>query len=178
SDWVASLRLNDEAKTSRVTKVIAAHLKAVRDWHNTQDYNKVPEGINPRTGGMLTKLDRQMIMDSKLPKEIHDALMSGLRKDLTEEQVELILDKYTVGKVAFTMKAYREIVTDMTPEEDATILNYLKQAREEAIDYKNMEQISAIFEIYKTKCELYLYQTGRNWRTIYKAYVDSLYKKK
>jgi nitroimidazol reductase NimA-like FMN-containing flavoprotein (pyridoxamine 5'-phosphate oxidase superfamily) len=36
--------------------------------------------------------------------------MAGLRKDLTEEQVEAILDKYTIGKVAFTMKGYKAIV--------------------------------------------------------------------
>jgi hypothetical protein len=177
AEWVNSLNLNDEAKTARVTKVIAAHLKAVRDWHNTHDYNIVPEGINPKTGGTLTKLDRGIIIDSTFPEEAHETLMLGLRKDLTEEQTEQILDKYTVGKVAFTMKAYKEIVKDMAPEEEAVILNYLKQAREEAVDYKNMDQISAIFKIYKTKIELYLYQTGRNWKAIYKDYVDSLKKK-
>ncbi|MDR0541771.1 MAG: DUF3826 domain-containing protein [Dysgonamonadaceae bacterium] len=177
SEWVTSLNLNDEAKAARVQKVIATHLKAVRDWHNSHDYNAVPEGVNPKTGGVLAKTDRQIIIDSTLPKDVHEALMSGLRKDLTEEQVEQILDKYTIGKVAFTMKAYREVVTDMTPEEETTILNYLKQAREEAIDYKSMDQISAIFKIYKTKIELYLYQNGRNWKAIYKAYVDSLKKK-
>jgi hypothetical protein len=174
TEWVAALGLNDEAKAARVQKQIATHLKAVRDWHNNHDYQVVPEGINPKTGGTLAKTDRQIIIDSTLPKEVHSALMSGLRKDLTEEQVELILDQYTIGKVDFTMKAYREIVTNMTPEEDTTILHYLKQAREEAIDYKSMDQISAIFKIYKTKIELYLYQNGRNWKAIYKAYVDSL----
>jgi hypothetical protein len=177
TEWVASLALNDETKAARVQKVIATHLKAVRDWHNNHDYNVVPEGINPKTGGVLAKTDRQIIINSTLPKEVHESLMSGLRKDLTEEQIEQILDKYTIGKVAFTMKAYKEAVTDMTPEEEATILNYLKQAREESVDYKNMDQISAIFKIYKTKIELYLYQNGKNWKAIYKAYVDSLKKK-
>lgn len=177
AEWVSSLDLNDEAKAARVQKVIVTHLEAVRDWHNNHDYNVVPEGINPKTGGTLTKLDRQVILDATLSKDVHEALMSGLRKDLTEEQVELILDKYTIGKVAFTMKAYKEVVTNMTPEEETTILNYLKQAREEAVDYKSMDQISAIFKIYKTKIELYLYQNGRNWKAIYKAYVDSLKKK-
>jgi hypothetical protein len=178
AEWVASLGLNDEAKAGHVQKVIATHLKAVRDWHNNHDYNTVPEGINPKTGGTLAKLDRQIIVDATFPKEGHEALMSGLRKDLTEEQVEQILDKYTIGKVAFTMKAYKEVVTNMTPEEEATILNHLKQAREEAIDYKNMDQISAIFKIHKTQIELYLYQNGRNWKAIYKQYVDSLKKNK
>jgi hypothetical protein len=172
-EWIADLQLNDEAKASRLQMVIVTHLKAVRDWHNDHPFTLVPEGVNPKTGGKLSKLDRQLIVDSTISKEVHEALMSGLRKDLEEEQVELILDKYTVGKVAFTMKGYKAIVPDLTREEEATILSHLKQAREEAVDYKNMELISAIFKIYKTKIELYLYQNGRNWKALYKAYVDS-----
>ena len=90
-----------------------------------------------------------------MPKEVHERLMKDLRRVLTEEQIEQILDKYTVGKVAFTLKGYQAIVPNMTEEETAYVLEQLKLAREQAIDYKNMKQISAIFEIYKTKCEQY-----------------------
>ena len=81
-------------------------------------------------------------------------------------------DKYTVGKVAFTMKGYQEIVPDMTEEETAFILEQLKLAREQAVDYKSMKQISAIFKAYKTKIELYFYEHGRNWRQMYKDYAE------
>lgn len=91
---------------------------------------------------------------------------------LTEEQIEQILDKYTVGKVAFTLKGYQAIVPNMTEEETAFVLEQLKLAREQAIDYKNMKQISAVFEIYKTKCEQYFNEHGRNWRQMFKDYVN------
>ena len=61
----------------------------------------------------------------------------------------------------------------MTEEETAFVLEQLKLAREQAIDYKNMKQISAIFEIYKTKCEQYFNEHGRNWRQMFKDYVIS-----
>ena len=176
NEWVTKLNIADNEKNTRVKNVIVKHLAAVRDWHNANPFTLVPEGINPKTGETLSKTDRQIIVDATMPKEVHTELMDGLRKDLSEEQVEFILDQYTVGKVDFTMKAYREIVTNMTKEEETTILNYLKQAREEAVDYKSMDQISAIFKIYKTKIELYLYQNGRNWKVIYKQYVDGLKK--
>jgi hypothetical protein len=76
--------------------------------------------------------------------------------------------------VAFTLKGYKAIVPDLKPEEENKIQEYLKQAREQAIDYKSMRQISAIFEIYKTKCEQYLNSNGRNWRQLFKAYVDKV----
>jgi len=173
AEWVSSLQLEDSAKAARVAAVIATHLKTIRDWHNEHPYTTVPAGINPATGKPLSQLDRQMIANSAMPKSVHENLMTGLRKDLSPEHVEAILDKYTVGKVAFTMKGYHAIVPDLTAAEEQTILGFLKQAREEAVDYKNMDQISAIFEIYKTKSEQYLNSNGRDWKKLYKAYTDA-----
>jgi hypothetical protein len=178
AEWAASLKLDDATKAARVSNVVAAHLKAVRDWHNQHPFSTVPAGINPVTGKKLSDLDRQVIADSAIPKSVHENLMTGLRKDLTEPQVEAVLDKYTVGKVAFTLNGYHSIVPDLTSEEEATILGFLKQAREEAVDYKNMNEISAIFEIYKTKSEQYLNSNGRNWKQLYKSYVDAAKAKK
>ncbi|MFT3783062.1 MAG: DUF3826 domain-containing protein [Nibricoccus sp.] len=178
AEWVSALQLADEAKAARVKEVIATHLKAVRDWHNDHPYTSVPAGINPTTGKALSNLERQMIADSAMPKSVHDALMNGLRAELTEAQVETILDKYTVGKVAFTMNGYKAIVPDLTPEEEAKILGFLKQAREQAIDYKSIQQVSAIFEIYKTQSEQYLNSNGRNWKALYKAYTAAVKAKK
>lgn len=176
--WVASLELEDKNDISFLNTLIYNHLRAVRDWHNTHSYTMVPEGINPLTGQALSQLDRQMIVNSTIPDEVHHKLMSGLRRVLTEPQVEAVLDKYTVGKVDFTMQGYKAIVPDLTIEEEATILSHLKQAREQAIDYKNMNQISEIFEIYKTKCEQYLINNGRNWRQLYKDFVNKVNEEK
>jgi len=173
-EWVEALNLQDAAKKARVTGVISWHLKTIRDWHNDHSYTTVPAGINPATGNKLSELDRQVIANSAMPKSIHDSLMKTLRNELDSAQVVTVLDKYTVGKVDFTMRGYKAIVPDLTAEEEATIFNYLVQAREQAIDYKNMNQVSAIFEIYKTKSEQYLNSRGRNWKQLYKTYVDSV----
>lgn len=178
SEWVASLHLNDVEKETRLKGVLAKHLKTIRDWHNDHPYTTVPAGINPVTGKPLSELDRQIIANSAMPKTVHEELMNGLRKDLTAEQVETILDKYTIGKVAFTMAGYRAIVPNITEKEEAVILANLKEAREQAVDFKNMNQISAIFEIYKTKSEQYLDANGRNWKEMYKAYTDAVRAKK
>lgn len=174
TEWAASLKLNDDAKTRRVKTAIGTHLIDVKEWHNSHPYTLTPEGINPTTGSKLSEMDRQLIICSTKPKFIHDNLMNVLRAELDSTQVEAILDKYTIGKVAFTLQGYKSIVPDLTAKEEAEILKNLKQAREQAIDYKNMREISAIFEIYKTKCEQYLNNNGRNWRQMYKAYVDKV----
>jgi len=178
TEWATSLQLNDEAKTQRIKVAIASHLALVRDWHNNHPFSLIPEGINPTTGNKLSEMDRQIIICSTKPKSVHDDLMSVLRTELDSSQVEMVLDKYTIGKVDFTLKGYKAIVPDLTAKEETEILKNLKQAREQAIDYKNMREISAIFEIYKTKCEQYLNNNGRNWRQLFKAYVDKVNEQK
>lgn len=174
AEWAAGLKLSDPEKEKRVATAITTHLKAIRDWNNEHPFTTVPAGINPATGNKLSELDRQVIANSAMPASIHKDLMDALNRELTPEQVEFILDQYTIGKVAFTLKGYKAIVPDLKPEEESKILEYLKQAREQAIDYKSMKQISAIFEIYKTKCEQHLNNNGRNWRQLFKAYVDKV----
>ncbi len=177
-EWVASLALNDAKKEAGVKELIATHLKTIRDWNNDHPYTTVPAGINPYTGNPLSNLDRQVIAISAMPKTIHETLMTGLRQNLTEEQVEAILDKYTIGKVAFTLNGYKSIVPNLTNQEEKVLVDNLKKAREQAVDYKNMTQISAIFEIYKTKNEQYLNTHGRNWHDMFKAYTDGVKAKK
>jgi hypothetical protein len=174
AEWSAGLKLSDPEKEKRVTTAIATHLKAIREWNNTHPFTTVPAGINPANGNKLSNMDRQIIANSAMPASIHKDLMDALNKDLTPEQVEYILDQYTIGKVAFTLKGYKAIVPDLKPEEETRIVANLKQAREQAIDYKSMKQISAIFEIYKTKCEQYLNSNGRNWHDLFKAYVTKV----
>jgi predicted neuraminidase len=151
SEWVGALKLGDDAKEARVEAVVAQHLRAVKMYNDEH----VP-----------------------MPKSAHDSLMNGLRKDLADSQVNKILDKYTVGKVDFTLRGYKAIVPDLTPQEEAVIRKNLEQAREEAMDVKNMKQISAVFEIYKTKNEQYLDSNGRNWHELFGAYVRQVKRKK
>jgi hypothetical protein len=172
--WVASLQLTDKAKETRVKDAIVTHLAAVRDWHNNHPATEVPAGINPATGNTLSELDRQVIICSAKPKSVRENLLSVLKTELDSTQLEMILDKYTVGKVAFTLQGYKAIVPDLTAKEEGEILKNLKQARSLSIDFKSMNEISAIFEIYKTKSEQYLNNNGRNWRQLFKAYVDKV----
>lgn len=172
--WVAALQLTDNVKAKKVQAAIAIHLTEVKDWHNNHSFTLVPEGINPVTGNKLSELDRDIIICSTKPRSIHENLMAVLKAELDSAQVELILDKYTIGKVDFTLRGYKAIVPDLTAKEETEILKNLKQAREQAIDYKNMKEISAIFEIYKTKCEQYLNNNSRNWKQMYKAYTDKI----
>ncbi len=170
-EWTAELKLANPVKEEKIKSLILSHLIAVKEWHNSHPIITVPAGINPYTGEKLSDMDRSIIADSAQPDSIHNNLMAGLRQELEEQQVAFILDKYTIGKVDFTLKGYKAIVPDLTAVEEQTIRKNLEEAREKAIDYKGIKQVSAIFEIYKNKCEAYLNANGRNWRQLFKDYV-------
>ena len=56
SEWAASLKLNDDAKTQKVKTAIGTHLTDVKEWHNSHPFTLTPEGINPTTGGKLSEM--------------------------------------------------------------------------------------------------------------------------
>ena len=144
---VASLQLNDPARESRLKDILATDLRAVRDSHNA--------GFAP-------------------DKSVHANLNAGLQAELTPEQIETVKDKLTVNKVPVTFKAYHQIVPNLTAEEDAKILDLLKQAREKCLDVKNPDEMGRVFEPYKKQIQEYLIAQGHDWNALYKQFVDSM----
>jgi hypothetical protein len=143
NEWVGELGLADSAKATRVKTILLTHLKTVRDNHNA--------GFAP-------------------PASSRVRFNQGLSDELTPEQIEHIKDRITLGKVAFTMSAYRAIVPDLTPTEEAKILELLKAAREESLDMKNEHNMSDVFDGYKKQIEAYLTASGHDWKKLYREY--------
>jgi hypothetical protein len=143
---VDSLDLKDAAKQERIRDVLATDLRAVRDAHNA--------GL-------------------QLDPEVHKKFIAGLEADLTPEQVESIKDKLTANKLPITLKVYRQILPNLKPQDEAKIIAWLKQAREQSLDEKNVDEMSPIFKKYKTEIEHYLDSQGYDWAKSYKAFVNS-----
>jgi hypothetical protein len=143
---VDSLDLNDAAKEEQVSNIIGADLWAVRDAHNA--------GL-------------------QLDPSVHQKFVAGLEANLTSNQVESVKNQLTANKVPITFKVYQQIIPNLKPEENAKILAELKQAREESLDVKNVEDMNPIFKHYKEEIQNYLEQQGYDWNAAYKKFVDS-----
>ncbi len=168
---VAALELTDSTKAAAVADIVRTHRKAVVEWHNAHPYTTIPE-VEATTGRKLNEVEREMMADLSIPASVRKTLLKGLKKHLTPKQITAIYDGYTIGKVDFTMKGYYAIIPDLTDQEAAVLRGYLEQARDEALECRRMKAISQVFEVYKTKCEQYLNTHGRDWRALFKAYVD------
>lgn len=143
---VDSLHLADPAKTARVRTVLMDDLRAVRDAHNA--------GLQP-------------------DPSVHHNLVAGLQADLTPEQVEFVKDKLTANKLPTTYKTYQAILPNLTAGDKQRILDWLKQAREESLDVKNVDEMTPIFKKYKKEIEHYLDSRGYDWAKAYKAFVQA-----
>jgi len=104
----------------------------------------------------------RIAMFPHMSRPLHDRFVAKLSADLTPEQVELVKDKMTYGKVQFTYNAYCAIVPSLTDEEKARILNLLRQARDEAMDGGSSTEKSAIFQKYKDEINAYLDGRGHD----------------
>jgi hypothetical protein len=91
---------------------------------------------------------------------------------LNPEHIDPVKDKLTANKVPTAFKMYHQIIPNLKPEDDAKIFSELKQAREESLDAKNIEDMNPIFKKHKTEIEHYLDQQGYDWAKSYKTFVD------
>jgi hypothetical protein len=156
---MAALNLNDADKEAKVREVLAAQIQALTTWHAQNDaqikalwndFNKARGKQNvTNAGAALAKIDG--VYASFKPQ--HEKFVSNLSSVLTPEQVETVKDVLTVNKVKVTYDVYLQIFPKLTDGQKAVVLDYLKAAREEAIDASSMTEKSAFFKKYKIKIE-------------------------
>jgi hypothetical protein len=148
ADILAVLDLKDGAKSKRVHDLVIAQYRALRDWHDAND---------AKLKGASTNQVQEI--KSSL-KALHDRFIAGLSAELTPGQVEKVKDKMTYSKVQVTYNGYCEMLPSLTEPQKAKILDWLKEAREEAMDGGSAEEKSYIFNKYKGRINNYLSREG------------------
>jgi Spy/CpxP family protein refolding chaperone len=150
SDILDVLKLTDDAKKTKVHDILIAQYRALRGWQTENESKVKKKGI--------TQEEKQAIIATRQP--LHDKFVAALSAELTPEQVEVVKDKMTYGKVQFTYNGYMSEYPNLTDEQKAKVLDFLKQARELAIDGGSSEEKSDIFNKYKGKINNYLAAQG------------------
>jgi len=145
---LAVLELKDEATTANVKETLASQYRFLRDW---QDQNQAK----------IKAKDKDAIDQAMTARKTQrEKFLAQLSAELTPEQVEKVKDKMTYNKVQVTLNAYVQQNPTMNDEQKAKVLDWLKQAREEAIDGTSADEKSAIFNKYKGKINNYLAKEG------------------
>ena len=157
TDILKLLALTDPARSNRVYQAIADQYHALR----ARD-----EAIDDELGNLTRDSAEwsaaRIAMFPRMSKPLHERFIAKLSADLTPEQVELVKDKMTYGKVQFTYNAYCAIVPNLTDEEKSHVLDLLQEARDEAMDGGSSTEKSVIFQKYKDEINAYLDGRGHD----------------
>lgn len=97
--------------------------------------------------------------DAELYKH-HFEFAANLENYLSEKQVEQVKDGMTFGVVPKTYQAHLEMIPTLKADEKLQILNWLKEAREFAIDAENAKAKHGWFGKYKGRINNWLTKRG------------------
>ena len=97
--------------------------------------------------------------DAELYKH-HFEFTADLENYLSEQQVEQVKDGMTFGVVPKTYQAHLEMIPSLKADEKLQILNWLKEAREFAIDAENSKAKHGWFGKYKGRINNWLAKRG------------------
>lgn len=98
-------------------------------------------------------------LDASLYKH-HFELVADLSNYLDEQQVEAVKDGLTYGVVPKTYGAYLEMIPSLKESEKLQIMNWLKEAREFAIDAGDSKGKHGWFNKYKGRINNWLSKRG------------------
>ena len=157
-----ALSLADSAKSNAVHNLIIAQYRLMKARDAYFDAKLEAEGKSDNYANRVTLLESDF-------KPLHDAFLTKLSKLLSSDQVELVKDKMTYGKVKVTFDAYVAIIPNLTDADKAKIQESLKAAREEAIDGGSSKEKSEIFQKHKNQINEYLTAHGHD---VAKAFKD------
>ncbi|MDP4273519.1 MAG: DUF3826 domain-containing protein, partial [Bacteroidota bacterium] len=159
---VATLNISDSIKANRVTDIIANQYRNIKKLDESRD----AELKTIKTDTIKSKTEKETLTKSieekfnKNRTQLHKEYLSLLSKELSSEQIDKVKDGMTYGKVKFTYDGYIQEVPSLTDVQKKQILDFLIQAREEAIDAGSSNKKSEIFKKYKGRIANYLTSQG------------------
>lgn len=92
--------------------------------------------------------------------QLHADFVAHLKESLTEDQIEKIKDGMTYRVFPITYAAYLDMLPTLTIEQKEQIFNWLKEARELAMDEGSSDDKHKVFGKYKGRINNYLSAAG------------------
>jgi len=114
---------------------------------------------------------------SSLLKQQHALFITHLKRILNDKQLEKVKDGMTYNVLNVTYTAYKEMLLNLTPEQNEKIYNWLVEARELAMDEGSSEDKHKVFGKYKGRINNYLSAQGIDMKKEEKAWQSRIKEK-
>ena len=166
-DTIAALKLDDAAKAERVKQLVMNQYRSLRTLHDARDakLKKIPK--DDKAAIDKTKADTDAAI-----KPLHDEFVSKLSAELTPEQVEIVKDKMTMGRLKHDWGGFTDMLPNLTAEQKDYILTQLKEARELAMDKGSAKEKHGVFDKYRGRINNYLSKQGYDLKQASKEWAD------
>ena len=152
------------------------------------DLNKIHDKTKESIAAMRSLRLSEVERDTRIKKEedersaklrkLHVGFIAKLQKDLTEAQIDKIKDGMTYRVMHVTYTAYQDMIITLTNEQKEKICNWLKEARELAMDEGSSEDKHKVFGKYKGQINNYLSEQGYDMKKEEKAWQERLREKR
>ncbi|WP_324676150.1 DUF3826 domain-containing protein [Hymenobacter sp. GOD-10R] len=167
---VAKIEGLDAKKAPQVRDAIAGQYLQLSELQEKQDAQLTALKAKPqdeKTAAEKKKIEAEVAASRD---KLHKKYLSKLSRTLTPSQVDQVKDGMTYGVLPITMKAYQEMLPDLTEAQKTQIMAWLTEAREHAMDAGSSKEKHAWFGKYKGRINNYLSaqgvdmkQAGKDW---------------
>lgn len=158
---VRLLDITDSSKFYNVQSVIVnqyRQLSAIHDAANAQTKTIKSSTTSKDTiAANVAKIEADRMLQLG---ELHRTYFSRLAQYLTPEQIVKVKDGMTYNILPITVKAYQEMLPNISEVQRTQIVTYLTEAREYAVDAESSDKKHAWFGKYKGRINNYLSAAG------------------
>ncbi len=159
---VAGLGISDSLQFNRVKQIIANQYKDLNDIYNWRDeqIKSAKMQLNADNEGLKNELASiGQATDTKI-KTLHPLYLARLSKELAPQQVDLVKDGMTYNVLHVTYNGYNQEILTLTEAQKKQIMDWLIEARENAMDAESSDKKHAWFGKYKGRINNYLSAAG------------------
>lgn len=159
---VDTLAIDDPAAALQVCNLIADQYRSLSMLHDTRDTQIKAVQSQASDNPDSAKLAVQALQDmaQSLQDQYHTRYLLKLSALLTPAQVDQVKDGMTYGVVQVTYNSYLDMLPQLTDQQKTTIMAYLVEAREIAMDAGSSKEKHAWFGKYKGRINNYLSAQG------------------
>lgn len=159
---VGKLSLSDAERKTRVRDEIATFYRDLHDLQEGRDAKikaaKEKTDLAKEARDAEIKAAREEADAKRVP--LQAAFLKALAQDLSPAQIDEVKDGLTYGRAQVMVRAYQEMLPDMTDEQKEQIRAWVVEAREHAIAGFTSEEKHGWFDKYKGKIANYLSKAG------------------
>lgn len=158
---VRSLGLQDVAREGALIRLLTDQYLSVNEIHARYKPAPKPQGLDSLSR-VAWEADRQQIFEQKARalQTLHASFIGALSDRLDAAGVEAVKDAMTYRVMPITYAAYLDMLPGLTEAQGVRIMDWLKEARELAMDEGSSNAKHAVFGKYKGRINNYLSAQG------------------